>query len=345
MSIIRVPQDVPTINDAVFLSDPNGTIIVCPGVYRESVRIPRSKNRLRIKGDPNCKPILEGVCYEGGEAGFDINTDGVYISNFVIKGGYTYGVRINGRDCSVDGCEIYDCLSGVFVSEESEGGHLFNCVKCCGNQRNGMTVDGDNCCIIECTLERNGNNGLQIRGGNTLVLNCCINFNLNNGIEIDEDMGQCLFNLIIGSTITCNLNNGIQSSLGRTFILNNCISRNGGDAVDVKDTDFNSIIKNKIEYNLGDGVDIDDGMLNKVVFNRMICNFGNGVAIGNDGTENFVDDNVFITNNKAGVLLMRESTDNAVRDNFFECNDPNISAYPPADENNVFDGNLKVNNC
>lgn len=345
MSIIRVPQDVPTINDAVFLSDPAGTIIVSNGIYRESVIIPEDKPKLRIKGDPQCKPILEGVCYEGGEAGFDINTDGVYISNFIIRGGYTYGIRINGRDCSVDNCQISNCLSGIFVSEASDGGQLFNCVSCCGNQGDGMTVNGDNSCIIDCTLERNGNNGLLISGGNTLVLNCKICFNFNNGIEIENSIRRCLFNLIVSCNIISNLNNGIKSYPGRTFILTNCIKRNGNDAIDVQDTDLNSIVKNQIEYNLGDGVDIDDGMLNKVVFNRVICNFGNGVAIGNDGTENFVDDNVFITNNKAGVLLLRESTDNAVRDNFFECNDPNISAYPPADQNNVFDGNVKCRQC
>lgn len=345
MSIIRVPQDIATINDAVYLSDPGGTILVSNGIYRESVVIPDNKPKLRIKGDPQCMPVLEGICYEGGEAGFDVNADGVYIRNFIIRGGYTYGIRINGRDCSVDNCQISNCFSGVFVSPCSDGGQLFNCVTCCGNEQDGMTVDGDNSCIIECTFERNGRNGLLISGGNTLVLNCRSCFNLNNGIEIENNCGRCLFNLVIGSTITCNVGNGIKSYPGRTIILNNTIARNAVDAIDVQDTDLNSIIKNRIEYNLGDAVDIDDGMLNKVVFNTVVCNFGNGVAIGNDGTENFVDDNVFITNNKAGVLLLRESVDNAVRDNFFECNDPNISAYPPADQNNVFDGNTKVRQC
>ncbi|MCM1992280.1 right-handed parallel beta-helix repeat-containing protein [Oceanirhabdus seepicola] len=345
MSIIRVPLDVPTINDAVFLSEAGDTIIVCPGVYRESVTIPDNKPKLRIKGTPKSKPILEGVCFDGGESGFNVEANGVYISNFIIKGGYTNGIEISGKDCTIDDCEIRNCLFGILVTEESEGGNLFNCVKCCGNKGDGITINGDNSCIIECTCEKNGNYGLIISGGNTLVLNCNMSFNLNTGIQIEKDTGRCLFNLIIGCTIKCNLNDGIRSRLGRTFILNNCVARNRSDGIDIKDTDLNSVVKNKIEYNCRDGVDIDDGMLNKVIFNKVICNVGNGVAIGDDGTENFVDDNVFITNNKAGVLLLKDSVDNAVRDNFFECNDPNISAYPPADENNVFDGNVKVNNC
>ena len=313
MSIIRVPQDVPTINDAVFLSEAGDTIIVCSGVYKESVTIPEDKPKLRIKGDPKAKPVLEGVCYDGGDSGFEVDANGVYISNFLIKGGYAYGIKINGRDCTVDNCEIRNCKTGILVSEESEGGNLFNCVKCIGNERDGMTINGDNSCIIECTCEKNGNNGITISGGNTLVLNCTLSYNLNNGIEIEEDNGQCLFNLIIGCNIQCNLNNGIKSKLGRTFILNNFIAKNGDDGIDIRDTDLNSVVKNKIEYNLGDGVDIDDGMLNKIIFNKVICNVGNGVAIGDDGTENFVDDNTFITNNKAGVILLRESSDKQIQ--------------------------------
>jgi parallel beta helix pectate lyase-like protein len=340
MATIRVPQQIATISEAVQVAGAGDTIKVSQGIYNEAVNIPIDKDKLRIIGDPCCKPVLVGLCFNEDSAGFTINSNAVCISNFCIKGGYGYGIDIFAKDCTINDCKILkNTFDGIRSSSESTG-LLVNGTECLQNGANGILSQGANSCIICCEFCKNVENGITITGYNTIILKCKSHYNLGNGVRITSDL-----NSIIENKIICNRLSGVKSTGNVNFFYNNIIKNNGNDAIDMENTSINSVVINCMECNGGDAVDIEDGDTNRVIFNKIICNHGNGVVIGDDGTNNFIDDNKFIQNNKAGVLLRMNSVDNAIRDNFFDCNDPNINAYPPANTENVFDGNVKVNTC
>ena len=78
-TVIRVPQQAPTIRAAVDRAAPGDTILVSRGIYRESVAVPADKRGITIRGvDRN------GVVLDGGDtrkAAIEVHADGVALEN------------------------------------------------------------------------------------------------------------------------------------------------------------------------------------------------------------------------------------------------------------------------
>lgn len=343
MSIIRVPQDVPSINEAVTLANKGDTIKVCSGIYSGCVVI--NKENLKIIGVGCSTPVLtsDSSCCDSA---FIICAKAVDISNFIISGIYENGIFIGAPYATIQNCQISNSVNCGILISECANNTLIQKVSSHSNGEDGICCNGNNACIIDCSCKENKNNGISICGVNNLILRSTISKNANDGVHICCNYSpECAMNIIIESKIDHNGGDGIDSNLNSNLILENRIYENHGDAIDISDTRESTVLQNTIECNRGNAVQIANGDSNRVISNKIVCNKCNGVVIGDCGNNNSVDDNAFVSNNLAGVLLGCQSYDNAIRDNCFECNDPNVSAYPPANTNNFFSGNVKINNC
>jgi len=97
-NVIRVPEDYPTIQEAIDVADLGATIIVAPGVYHESMVINKS---LSIIGEEGSGPI-----HEGGGSGIGWNltdTSEVTIVNFVITNWDQGMLIVNSSNCKIYG--------------------------------------------------------------------------------------------------------------------------------------------------------------------------------------------------------------------------------------------------
>ncbi|MDH5779183.1 MAG: PQQ-binding-like beta-propeller repeat protein [Candidatus Bathyarchaeota archaeon] len=103
-NIIRVPEDYPTVQEAIDAADPGATIIVAPGIYYESLVINKT---VTIIGEPGSVPI-----FDGGGSGIWVvllpGASGSTITNVVITN-WDQGVFI----VNSSNCEIYDNIMSL----------------------------------------------------------------------------------------------------------------------------------------------------------------------------------------------------------------------------------------
>ena len=86
-TVIRVPQDEKTIQDAVDASKPGTLVLVSPGVYKEAVTVTAAHKNIVIRGVNRETTILDGEFRDerGHEDGFKVLADGVAIENITAR--------------------------------------------------------------------------------------------------------------------------------------------------------------------------------------------------------------------------------------------------------------------
>ncbi len=103
-NILRVPQEYPTIQDALNNAKTGDTIIISNGIYHEDAYFLSSRlNGVILMGSGNT--ILEGIIEIFGEA------SNIIIKNMIIRTGT---IHISGNGTIIDGVKIFD--SGVGIS-------------------------------------------------------------------------------------------------------------------------------------------------------------------------------------------------------------------------------------
>ncbi|MGD0204591.1 MAG: NosD domain-containing protein [Candidatus Bathyarchaeia archaeon] len=120
---IIVPNDYPSINDAIGNASAGDTIVVRSGTYFENPIIDKP---LTLQGENSANTIVVGTGNSLGASVFTIAADNVKISGFTItsvnysaSANYAYGVMIEGDNCIITGNNIVNTLSGIFCSVQS----------------------------------------------------------------------------------------------------------------------------------------------------------------------------------------------------------------------------------
>ncbi|MFJ6016562.1 nitrous oxide reductase family maturation protein NosD [Streptomyces sp. NPDC092952] len=91
-SVLRVPQDFRTVQQAVDVARAGETVLVGPGVYRESVRI--TKDRLVLRGTDRNKVVLDGGLRRAN--GVTVTGAGAVVENLTVHGYLANGVLFTG---------------------------------------------------------------------------------------------------------------------------------------------------------------------------------------------------------------------------------------------------------
>ncbi|WP_405015753.1 right-handed parallel beta-helix repeat-containing protein [Kitasatospora sp. NBC_00070] len=91
-AVIRVPEDVPTIQKAVDRARPDDRVLVAPGVYRESVRI--THERVVLQGADRNTVIIDGEFRRGD--GVVVTGAGSVVENLTVRNNLFNGVLFTG---------------------------------------------------------------------------------------------------------------------------------------------------------------------------------------------------------------------------------------------------------
>ncbi|AXV09622.1 Pseudoazurin / lipoprotein [Euzebya pacifica] len=124
----RVPEDHPTIQNAVDAADPGDLVLIGPGVYKEAVSV--TTPGLVIRGTDRNEVILDGELTR--ENGFAVTADGVAIENITARGYTVNGFFWNGVtgyrgsyltaiDDWVYGIYAFDSVDGLFEHSYASG--------------------------------------------------------------------------------------------------------------------------------------------------------------------------------------------------------------------------------
>jgi parallel beta-helix repeat protein len=347
--IIYVPNDYPTIKEAVENASSDDTIMVDGNRQYFEYNIVVDK-KLTIIGENKDNTIIDG-----GGTNYNIFTviaDDVEIKGFTIRnclignaGIWTNysninihdnkfkncgsGVEINRRDVTTQGNVIYDNV----IEENVFGVHVLYNDNVQINNNNmfgnnyGIRLDTAEAEITHNTIESNLYNGILqdtcesvIINDNDLSFNSINDNYENSGIWLNKSN----HNIIQDNRIENNHRNGLTlTSSSHNTITENRISGNSIIPVSLYDSHYNTIEKNDIITDYDYGVYVFESNDNDVV-NNDIKNNGNHDCLTIQGSKgNEIFDNNFshsnlLNNNKLGIYICSLSGDNNCYHNNFK---------------------------
>jgi parallel beta-helix repeat protein len=188
-SIIRVPEDYPTIQEAIDAADSGDTIIVAPGTYNESLVINKTLTILGLEGS--------STDFAGGGSGIAVtiqpDAPGTIIDNVVITN-WDQGIFINDTsDCQIYGNVMYYMSdSGIVVKGNNAANNLIeDNVVYSNNIAINVTKSATSNIIYNNTITAN-NVGLYLESGGNLIYNNTISQN-NVGINMDDSDNNIIY--------------------------------------------------------------------------------------------------------------------------------------------------------
>jgi parallel beta-helix repeat protein len=223
-TIIRVPCDYSTIQEAIDAAAPESIILVGNGTYTEHLVVDKP---LKLLGEDKATTILEG---DGSGTIIMVTADNVCINGFTIRNGVEGILLSHSRNATVSGNIVTLHATGVILVNSSGISILENLITQCGT--------GDSLF---------GGDGLELwRSNNNSIYNNIIAKNLR-GLYIDE----CDCDLIYKNAISDNHYYGISliDSNNNEILQNDFINNNQN--VDMHDS-YGNIFDDSIEGNYWD---------------------------------------------------------------------------------------------
>jgi parallel beta-helix repeat protein len=220
---ITVPDDYPTISDAIGNASAGDTILVRSGTYFEN---PVINKPLTLKGENSANTIVVGAGGYVGASVFTVTADNVVISGFTISSlnyssssNYAYGVMIQADKCTITGNNIVNTASGIYCSVQSFAMIAQNNIT--ENHHNGvMFFGGSDNTISENNISANVGSGITLEGYSD-------NITENNLSQNTMGVGMsATYSLIFGNNMTGNSNSGIYLPGAYNVISANYIANN-----------------------------------------------------------------------------------------------------------------------
>ena len=174
LSIVDVPADYPTIQEAVNSASPGQTIQVAPGTYYEHVTINKSLTLIGEKG-----ATIDG---SGGGNVINITTNNISISGFTIQNG-RFGIYLKGSNNSIAQSTISNNWCGVYMVNSKHNSISGNTIT--SNDVFGIRIFGS-CSnnIVSTNMFAHSKYGLSLAhaNNNTFYHNNII----NNEVQLDR---------------------------------------------------------------------------------------------------------------------------------------------------------------
>jgi parallel beta-helix repeat protein len=195
---IVVPEDYPTISEAVSKASPSDTVFVKSGTYHENVWIGKS---LLILGEDSENTIVMG---DGGVNGGNVLTlaaNNVTVSGFTIKSAsyssasqHANGINIKADNCTVMGNNIANAFWGILCAIQSST--LISQNNITGNFKEGIRFYGGSLNTISGNLiTGNKASGIAMEGYSNVISGNTI-MNNTRGIGLGSSYSVVFANLI-----------------------------------------------------------------------------------------------------------------------------------------------------
>jgi len=221
---VVVPEEYPTISEAVSHASPGDTVFVQSGVYHENVQIDKS---LLVLGEDSKNTVIIG---EGGvNSGnvFTLAADNITVSGFTIQSAdysvasqYANGVNIKGDNCTVQGNDISNTFWGVLCAIQSFTRISQNNIT--RNLKEGIRFYGGSLNTISGNyIAENKASGVAIEGYSNVISKNTI-INNTRGIGLGSS-----YSVVVGNVIADNGESGIYFAGSNDTIAANQISNSG----------------------------------------------------------------------------------------------------------------------
>ena len=221
---IVVPQDYPTITEAISHASIGDNVVVLKGIYQENVQINKS---ISIIGEDAENTIIIGT--GGGNhalSGITVTADNVKVSGFTIESLnysssslYATGINIQGDHCTITGNIIQNNYLGIFCSIQSYTTITGNTIS--HNLKDGMRFYGGSLNeISDNNITENAASGIAIAGYSNTILRNKLEGNLR-GIGLGST-----YSVVSKNTIDSNVESGIYLAGSEDTISANSISNN-----------------------------------------------------------------------------------------------------------------------
>ena len=299
MAVFRVPQDFGSIVQAVAAVQSGDTILVCPGVYHQTVIIPNDKPGIRIIADSD-RVILDGLSRMA--AAFLIQGNNTEIKGFTIQNYLVAGIRASAPSGVI-------FLSGTKLIHN----RIINI-----SPGAGIEVLGTFATLIwQNQVSGCGANGINLQARDTWVVANQIDTNHGNGIAALTQ--TTVGNMMIDNRVTDNGMNGIADSAGFNLIYDNLISGNGIHGVhELSGQGPAGLVGNVISNNHESGIQLDT--MGHMVTGNTISGNLSGIRI--EGDFNTIESNRIFGNRVSGITIGATASNNLVIRNQFNQNLP-----------------------
>jgi parallel beta-helix repeat protein len=288
---IVVPDDYPSIQDAINNADQDVIIYLAPGVYNENIIIDKS---IKLFGEDKETTILNGEGLENHI--IRIDADNVEIA----------GLTIMNTDIAKSGIRIYGNFSNI---------HDNKIINCGG----GIEVYWSNSNYLEFNEFIDNSWGIFISGSsrNEIIQNYFIENNY--GIEIGISSA-----FIHSNNFHNNYDNGILLTQTMSVVIDsNNFYNNNGSGIIIFSSSYISIFDNLIESNNIDGISLHKSTNNNIFSNLITDNNNHPISFRYYSDNNIIDLNDINPKNITG-LYIECSNNNIIENNkFFNTNPEN----------------------
>jgi len=315
------PNGYPTIQTAVNAAQPGDKILVCPGIYAESVLVEVSDLRIEAQAAPG-EVIVQGTAAK--QYGFQLRgTSGVVVEGFTVQGFAQANIIIEGGSGNtlrknvttgglIDGIEVIKSTGnlveknisfdnkgprsdGIFARESPDNTFRHN--ETFGNGFHGINLlQSPGSVLFGNRAYRNAVRGMQAAGGshNAVIEN---NRAFENGLVpiIPPPAGFAIGILVVNS-------NGVTVKGNRS-------EGNGGNGIALNTATETVVTLNHSEGNLV-GIVLNGAAGNLVDRNQVAGNVEDGIRLQNNADGNAVQENDVQGNGRDGIRVVGTAPDN-----------------------------------
>jgi len=295
---IRVPDDHPTIQEALDTSGPGDLVLVGPGTYREAVEI--TQPGVVLRGTDRNAVVIDAQ--HGSENVVEAYADGVAIENLTVMNGTANGVYWAGvkgfRASYVTAIDNGDY--GIYAFDSSDG--LFEYSYASGSPDSGFYIGQCDPCEAVIDHVVSEWNGLGYSGtnasGNLFIINSIWRFNT-------------------GGIVPNTLDSELLPPFHDVTIAGNLVHDNDNRLAPMKDAQWSGF---------GNGIILAGGNASLVLRNRVVNHMVNGIAVTPNLDRNFwtssfnrIEENVIEGSGRADLALAGPAgsgncfTDNEIR--------------------------------
>ena len=320
---IIVPDDYPTIRQAIDAASPGDTVYVRAGTYYGRFSVDKSIN---LTGEDKDTTIIDGK--GTSESVIRVRANWANITGFTVTNGY-YGISIGGYKCGYNNTITKNNICSNDWGIGTGKKNIISNNNIYSNNKGGIVI-GYSSIIANNRIYSNSHNGGEIWGLSNLIFNNSIFSNNDLGLKVRR---SCNHNDIINNNISSNSAGGIDLSVSwYNNITNNIISNNGGNTtieyghgISGLYTSYNNIINNIIISNEKYGIILSgiSNTRNNNIIGNMISDNQWGISIWN--SRNRVINNIFFSNAQYGLITFIGNT--IYHNCFIENNGGGIQAF------------------